>query len=159
MCKIISNVVINIVYQKNISSPLTALHSTSRHTLIVQRSYTMLQAYMGSTLTHSCKEIQSWSIWENQYTFTCHTLCCYLCSMGCTLHQHGHTHVGGSSHSHGQSENINVRAAFIHVIGDFLQSAGVFVAALVIYFYVSIYLIYKLFLHICYYFCRSLKEI
>lgn len=30
--------------------------------------------------------------------------------------------------------NINVRAAFIHVVGDFLQSLGVFVAALVIYF-------------------------
>ncbi|CAL8143824.1 unnamed protein product [Orchesella dallaii] len=30
--------------------------------------------------------------------------------------------------------NINVRAAFIHVIGDFLQSVGVFAAALTIYF-------------------------
>jgi len=30
--------------------------------------------------------------------------------------------------------NINVRAAYIHVIGDFLQSVGVFAAALVIYF-------------------------
>jgi Co/Zn/Cd efflux system component len=32
-------------------------------------------------------------------------------------------------------ENINVRAAFIHVIGDFIQSLGVFIAALIIYFY------------------------
>lgn len=31
-------------------------------------------------------------------------------------------------------ENINVRAAFIHVLGDVLQSVGVFLAALVIYF-------------------------
>ncbi|KAJ3639687.1 hypothetical protein Zmor_003031 [Zophobas morio] len=59
--------------------------------------------------------------------------------MGLTLHQHGHTHGGGSSHSHGggsshSHDNINVRAAFIHVIGDFLQSFGVFVAAAVIYF-------------------------
>lgn len=30
--------------------------------------------------------------------------------------------------------NINVRAAFIHVLGDFLQSVGVFAAAVVIYF-------------------------
>ncbi|KAL5963226.1 Zinc transporter 3 [Taenia solium] len=49
-------------------------------------------------------------------------------------------------HSHKQSvkeettaaeqgeENINVRAAFIHVIGDLLQSLGVMVAAFVIYF-------------------------
>ena len=104
-----------------------------------------------------------------------------LYSMGCSLHQHGHTHGGGSSHSHGSDssapqhghshgsdgstphghshgesngvetdyeaqaraiseeakrrENINVRAAFIHVIGDFIQSLGVFIAALIIYFY------------------------
>lgn len=32
------------------------------------------------------------------------------------------------------SGNINVRAALIHVIGDFLQSLGVFVAALIIFF-------------------------
>lgn len=51
---------------------------------------------------------------------------------------HGHSHGGnktsggGGSHSH--DVNINVRAALIHVIGDVLQSVGVFVAALVIYF-------------------------
>lgn len=59
-------------------------------------------------------------------------------SMGCQLGAHGHSH-GGSSHdsghAHGGShENINVRAAFIHVIGDVLQSIGVFCAALVVYF-------------------------
>ena len=74
--------------------------------------------------------------------------------MGCSLHQHGHGHTHGVSHSnnveagethnqgsHGhthdakeQKENINVKAAFIHVIGDFVQSLGVFTAALVIYF-------------------------
>lgn len=71
---------------------------------------------------------------------------------------HGHSHgLGGGSHSHddtkqlaskedglakspssfvieNEGENVNVRAAFIHVLGDFLQSAGVFVAALVIWF-------------------------
>lgn len=82
--------------------------------------------------------------------------------MGLTLHQHGHSHGGGGhGHSHGGSnpvlnnkkergdsdaesstshshehnqENINVRAAFIHVLGDFLQSFGVLIAAIVIYF-------------------------
>lgn len=88
--------------------------------------------------------------------------------MGFSLHQHGHTHGGHShgghshgNHSHGNQEqnastiesnhsdtssdviikdgpNINVRAAFIHVIGDFIQSIGVFIAALIIYFKVSI---------------------
>ena len=54
--------------------------------------------------------------------------------MGASLHQHGHSHGGGgggadAEHGHGHShgggeENINVKAAFIHVIGDFLQSLG-----------------------------------
>ncbi|CAI5455739.1 unnamed protein product [Caenorhabditis angaria] len=53
---------------------------------------------------------------------------------------HSHSHGGGSSHSHGHShgsgsdKNINVRAAFIHVLGDLLQSIGVLIAALFIYF-------------------------
>lgn len=108
--------------------------------------------------------------------------------MGCTLHQHGHSH-GGSNHQHSHSapihnaenqpllshshvghthddvENINVRAgksivqylflrlteklqllkfcillfltAFIHVVGDFVQSLGVFIAAIIIFFQVG----------------------
>lgn len=70
--------------------------------------------------------------------------------MGLSLHQHGHSHGGG--HTHGGNtasiengldddlkgertkKNINVRAAFIHVLGDFIQSIGVFIAALIIYF-------------------------
>ncbi|XP_055635857.1 proton-coupled zinc antiporter SLC30A2-like [Toxorhynchites rutilus septentrionalis] len=73
--------------------------------------------------------------------------------MGATLHHHGHSHSSTPSsssqntsqhqHSHGHrdqekgvhtEENINVRAAFIHVLSDFVQSLGVFVAALVIFF-------------------------
>ncbi|XP_026638105.1 zinc transporter 2 isoform X2 [Microtus ochrogaster] len=52
--------------------------------------------------------------------------------MGLALHQSGHGH----SHGHGQQqqENPSVRAAFIHVIGDLLQSVGVLVAAYIIYF-------------------------
>ena len=54
----------------------------------------------------------------------------------------GHSHEAGIEHGHSHSKttkpkkrvNINVRAAFIHVLGDFCQSCGVFVAALVIYF-------------------------
>ena len=37
---------------------------------------------------------------------------------------------GGHSHR----SNINVHAAFIHVVGDLLQSIGVLIAALIIYF-------------------------
>ncbi|XP_040277823.1 zinc transporter 2 [Bufo bufo] len=60
--------------------------------------------------------------------------------MGLTLHQtgHGHSHGAGNTHSHshssGEQHNPSVRAAFIHVVGDLLQSLGVLVAAYVIYF-------------------------
>lgn len=64
--------------------------------------------------------------------------------MGLSLHQHSHSHSAPSSdvervnspaaHPPEEAKNINVRAAFIHVIGDFIQSTGVFVAALIIYF-------------------------
>ncbi|XP_077408566.1 zinc transporter 2 [Vanacampus margaritifer] len=43
-------------------------------------------------------------------------------------HGHGHALLGGT---HGST---SVRAAFIHVVGDLLQSVGVMVAAIVIYF-------------------------
>lgn len=64
-------------------------------------------------------------------------------------HSHGHSHGDGGgetvavSYSMQKSSrieetrrdpNINVRAAFIHVVGDFVQSLGVLVAALIIYF-------------------------
>eukprot|EP00117_Sycon_ciliatum_P009729 scpid57515/ scgid11904/ Zinc transporter 2; Solute carrier family 30 member 2 len=67
--------------------------------------------------------------------------------LGCILHQSGSGHLhshGGSSHGHshgssnssdGGEENINVRAAFIHVIGDMVQSVGVLIAAYIIYYY------------------------
>lgn len=69
--------------------------------------------------------------------------------MGISLHaggiSHGHSHGSTTvdpeksplinhSHDHGNDKNINVRAAYIHVLGDFFQSLGVFVAALIIYF-------------------------
>ncbi|CAF93913.1 unnamed protein product, partial [Tetraodon nigroviridis] len=42
---------------------------------------------------------------------------------------HGHSHMLGSH------DNTSVRAAFIHVVGDLLQSIGVMVAAIIIYFW------------------------
>ncbi|XP_063770995.1 probable proton-coupled zinc antiporter SLC30A3 [Pseudophryne corroboree] len=69
--------------------------------------------------------------------------------MAYILHQsttfHGHSHslgyekigdspTGGLSLQLGPHCNTSVRAAFIHVIGDLLQSFGVMVAAIVIYF-------------------------
>uniref|UniRef100_A0A9J8BIR9 Proton-coupled zinc antiporter SLC30A8 n=1 Tax=Cyprinus carpio carpio TaxID=630221 RepID=A0A9J8BIR9_CYPCA len=81
--------------------------------------------------------------------------------MAFTLHQsgHGHSHGGLSDHSHDhgkenghrdsnanhcdteengsgkrQQANASVRAAFVHVIGDLLQSVSVLVSALIIFF-------------------------
>ncbi|XP_069940870.1 proton-coupled zinc antiporter SLC30A2 isoform X2 [Cherax quadricarinatus] len=70
--------------------------------------------------------------------------------LGVVLHAgsggHGHSH-GGLGHSHSQSgrgasydqdasnNNINIRAAFIHVLGDLIQSIGVLIAAYIIRFY------------------------
>ncbi|KAJ4920757.1 hypothetical protein JOQ06_027772 [Pogonophryne albipinna] len=49
---------------------------------------------------------------------------------GCSPAAHGHSHaLLGGGHS-----NTSVRAAFIHVVGDLLQSVGVMVAAIIIYF-------------------------
>ncbi|MBN3318236.1 ZNT8 protein, partial [Atractosteus spatula] len=55
--------------------------------------------------------------------------------MGLTLHQSGH------GHSHGDSEpraNASVRAAFVHVVGDLLQSVSVLVSAVIIFFKVRV---------------------
>ncbi|XP_044527286.1 zinc transporter 2 isoform X1 [Gracilinanus agilis] len=59
--------------------------------------------------------------------------------MGFTLHQSGHDHGHSHGHNHGTSskqeeQNPSVRAAFIHVVGDLLQSLGVLVAAYVLYY-------------------------
>ncbi|XP_064597629.1 proton-coupled zinc antiporter SLC30A2-like [Liolophura sinensis] len=83
--------------------------------------------------------------------------------MGLTLHQHahghGHSHSSGEhshssgEHSHGDSHsvencieesgatpkvkhktNVNVRAAFIHVLGDLIQSVGVLIASFIIFY-------------------------
>lgn len=67
--------------------------------------------------------------------------------MGIVLHgpccgaTHAHSHgLGSGDYEHsesidkGNSQNINIRAAFIHVMGDLLQSIGVMVAAYIIHF-------------------------
>ena len=65
------------------------------------------------------------------------------------LHQgDGHYHLGGDDHDHDHGDgghdhghgdedagrNINVDAAYLHVLGDMLMSVGVIIAATIIYF-------------------------
>ena len=49
---------------------------------------------------------------------------------------HGHAHgSGGDDHvDHPEEENLNVKAAFIHVLGDAIQSFGVMIAAALIWY-------------------------
>ena len=50
--------------------------------------------------------------------------------------EHGHSH--GHSHSHGHdhgSSNMNIDAAYLHVLGDMVMSIGVIIAALIIYYF------------------------
>ena len=69
----------------------------------------------------------------------------FINSLGKILHQTGHGHSHNQSNGHSQDHsnndnndrNINIRAAFIHVIGDFIQSIGVLIAAYVIKYVVS----------------------
>ena len=91
------------------------------------------------------------------------------------LHQHGHGHShgggGGHGHSHGgggggkekgkdgergervkkkglHNKSINVHAAFIHVVGDLIQSIGIVIAGYIIWFKVSLLVIMVLILYI-----------
>lgn len=70
-------------------------------------------------------------------------------------HSHNHSHSPGSRDHHSdvsyepllededvsvkKHKNINVRAAFIHVIGDIIQSVGVLIAAVIMKLAVSKY--------------------
>ena len=53
-------------------------------------------------------------------------------------HSHSHSHGDGDhgnhdNHAH-KPENLNVRAAFVHAIGDIFSSIGVLIAAYIIRF-------------------------
>lgn len=54
-------------------------------------------------------------------------------------HHHNSSNIGNhSGHTHDfSSKNINIQAAVIHVIGDFIQSIGVFISAVIIKYFVS----------------------
>jgi len=57
-------------------------------------------------------------------------------AMMCVLGGHGHSH-GGAEHAEGEDgeeqENINVEAAWVHVVGDLVQGIGVMIAAALIW--------------------------
>jgi zinc transporter 2 len=85
-------------------------------------------------VTASCGIVFNIIMWNVLHTNSCF--------QGVHLSHHGHSHSGDDSHAHSHdlekikvndSNNINLRAAAIHVIGDFVQSIGVLIAAIFIY--------------------------
>lgn len=66
----------------------------------------------------------------------------FLLNQGGHLHSHGpghgHSHssaaISGSGHQHRSHGSLAVRAAFIHALGDLLQSVGVLIAAYIVRF-------------------------
>ncbi|XP_028395567.1 zinc transporter 2-like [Dendronephthya gigantea] len=79
---------------------------------------------------------KEYNIDANIMIFTASFGVCVNVVLGCILHESGVAHSHGGMHSHHSADekNINVRAAFIHVVGDTVQSIGVLIAALVIKF-------------------------
>lgn len=72
-------------------------------------------------------------------------VCVCVCRMGFLLNQSGHLHSHGHTHSHGSPGqgqgqgqrghgSLAVRAAFIHALGDLVQSVGVLIAAYIVRF-------------------------
>lgn len=57
------------------------------------------------------------------------------CSVDDPQYRHLHTHHVNNNNL--GTRSINIRAAVIHVIGDFIQSIGVFTSAVIIKFFVS----------------------
>lgn len=51
-------------------------------------------------------------------------------------HSHSHSH-GGMGTSHQLATNINIRAAFLHTLGDVIHSVAVLIAAFIIKIKVS----------------------
>uniref|UniRef100_A0A8C4RZW3 Probable proton-coupled zinc antiporter SLC30A3 n=1 Tax=Erpetoichthys calabaricus TaxID=27687 RepID=A0A8C4RZW3_ERPCA len=69
---------------------------------------------------------------NNDYEIEGHVM---LITSGCAVGVNVIPDSQGHAHAHlGHHGNTSVRAAFIHVIGDLLQSVGVLVAAVIIYF-------------------------
>jgi zinc transporter 2 len=54
-------------------------------------------------------------------------------------HHHDHSHDHGHDHSDHHHDNVNLRAALIHIIGDIIQSVGVVIASIIIYFNEHLY--------------------
>ena len=125
---------------------LSSLPADDRHTYGFHRLEVVAALINGVTLGAIAIEIfsESWHRWFNpQPVKSVEMLVIAVIGLVVNLvvafvlggHEHEHDHEGeDGAESHEEAEDLNVRSAFLHVVGDAVSSVGVIVAAGVIWF-------------------------
>ena len=125
---------------------LSALPADDRHTYGFHRLEVLAALINGVTLGAIAIEIftESWHRWFNpQPVKSVEMLVIAVIGLVVNLvvafvlggHEHEHDHEGeDGAESHEEAEDLNVRSAFLHVVGDAVSSVGVIIAAGVIWF-------------------------
>ena len=124
---------------------LSALPADDRHTYGYHRLEVLAALVNGITLAAISFEIfsESWARWFHPQTvksvemmviavigLIANLLVVFV--LGGQSHTHEHT-AGEAEHSHAQ-EDLNIRSAFLHVVGDAVSSVGVIIAAGIIWY-------------------------
>lgn len=123
---------------------LSALPADDHHTYGFHRLEVVAALINGVTLGAIAIEIftESWHRWFNpQPVKSMEMLVIAVIGLVVNLvvafvlggHAHEHEHEEGEE-EHDEAEDLNVRSAFLHVIGDAVSSVGVIIAAVVIWF-------------------------
>jgi len=122
---------------------LSALPADDRHTYGYHRLEVLAALINGVTLGAIAIEIftESWRRWQNPVAvkslemlviavigLLVNLVVAYL------LGGHGHTHTHTHSHGDVSRQDLNVRSAYLHVVGDAVSSLGVILAAALIWF-------------------------
>lgn len=120
---------------------LSALPADDRHTYGYHRLEVVAALINGVTLGAIAIEIftESWARWQNPQPIKSVEMM-VIATIGLianlivvfVLGGHDHVHKEGEE-EHGR-EDLNVRSAFLHVVGDAISSVGVIVAAVIIWF-------------------------
>ena len=122
---------------------LSALPADDRHTYGFHRLEVIAALINGITLGAIAIEIftESWHRWFNPQPVKSMEMM-IIAVIGLivnlivafVLGGHGHAHEEGESEAKHEREDLNVRSAFLHVVGDAVSSVGVILAAVVIWF-------------------------
>ncbi len=117
---------------------LSALPADDRHTYGFHRLEVIAALINGVTLGAIAIEIftESWARWQNPQPIKS-TEMMIIAVIGLVanlivvfiLGGHDHDHEEGESEAEHEREDINVRSAFLHVVGDAVSSVGVIIAA------------------------------